>query len=66
LRPALEPGGEMSAPVPLRRAGGTTVWRVLLRSRWQPAVAHAATLAARMAARTHGLKVRVDVDPEEV
>ena len=66
LRPALEPGVEMSAPVPLRRAGGTTVWRVLLRSRWQPAVAHAATLAARMAARTHGLKVRVDVDPEEV
>src|SRR5215207_6641326 len=57
LRPALEPGVEMSAPVPLRRAGGTTVWRVLLRSRWQPADAHAATLAARMAARTHALKV---------
>ena len=66
LRPALEPGVEMSAPVPLRRAGGTTVWRVLLRARGRPAVARAATLAARMAARSHGLKVRVDVDPEEV
>ena len=66
LRPALEPGVEMSAPVPLRRTGGTTVWRVLLRSRGRPAVARAAALAARMAARTHGLKVRVEVDPEEV
>jgi primosomal protein N' (replication factor Y) len=66
LRPALEPGVEMSVPVPLRRAGGRTVWRVLLRSRERPAVARAATLAARMAARMHGLKVRVDVDPEEV
>ncbi|HEX2740102.1 MAG TPA: hypothetical protein VHM69_06620, partial [Rubrobacter sp.] len=66
VRPALEPGVEMSAPVPLRRTGGTTVWRVLLRSRGRPAVARAAALAARMAARTHGLKVRVEVDPEEV
>lgn len=66
LRPALEPGVEMSVPVPLRRTGGTTVWRVLLRSRGRPAVARAAALAARMAARTHGLKVRVEVDPEEV
>lgn len=66
LRPALEPGVEMSAPVPLRRTGGTTVWRVLLRSRGRPAVARAAAVVARMAARTHGLKVRVEVDPEEV
>jgi primosomal protein N' (replication factor Y) (superfamily II helicase) len=66
LRPALEPGVAMSAPVPLGRTGGTTVWRVLLRSRGRPAVARAATLAARMAARTHGIEVRVDVDPEEV
>ena len=66
LRPALEPGVEMSAPVPLRRTGGTTVWRVLVRSKRRPAVARAAALAARMAARTHGLKVRVEVDPEEV
>lgn len=66
LRPALEPGVEMSAPVPLRRAEGKTVWRILLRSLRRPAVVRAATLAARMAARTHGLKVRADVDPEEV
>jgi hypothetical protein len=65
LRPALEPGVvEMSAPVLL--AGGSPAWRVLLRSAARPAVARAATLAARLAAETHGLKARVDVDPEEV
>jgi hypothetical protein len=39
---------------------------VLLRAKWRPGVARAATLAARIAARTSGLEVRVDVDPEEV
>ncbi|HEY6690027.1 MAG TPA: hypothetical protein VI008_03195 [Rubrobacter sp.] len=66
LRPALEAGVEMSGPVLLGRTGETTAWRVLLRARRRPAVARAATLAARIAARTRGLEVRVDVDPEEV
>jgi primosomal protein N' (replication factor Y) (superfamily II helicase) len=66
LRPALEAGVEMSGPVPLGRTGEATAWRVLLRARRRPAVARAATLAARIAARTRGLEVRVDVDPEEV
>jgi primosomal protein N' (replication factor Y) len=66
LRPALEPGVEMSAPVLLAGAGGSPAWRVLLRSGVRSAVARAATLAARLAAETHGLKARVDVDPEEV
>jgi primosomal protein N' (replication factor Y) len=66
LRPALEPGLEMSAVVPFGRSGNAPVWRILLRSRERPAVARAATLAARLAAGTHGLKARVDVDPEEV
>jgi primosomal protein N' (replication factor Y) (superfamily II helicase) len=67
LRPVLEPGAvEMSAPVLLTGAGGSPAWRVLLRSADRPAVARAATLAARLAAETHGLKARVDVDPEEV
>ena len=66
LRPALEPGVEMSAVVPFGRSGSMSVWRVLLRSRERPAVARAATLAARLAAGTRGLKVRVEVDPEEV
>jgi hypothetical protein len=39
---------------------------VLLRARRRLVVARAATLAARIAARTRGLEVRVDVDPEEV
>ena len=66
LRPALENGVEMSGPVLLRRNGDTAAWRVLLRARRRPAVARAATLAARISARTRGLEVRVDVDPEEV
>lgn len=66
LRPALEPGVEMSAVVSVGRAGKTFLWRVLLRSNGLPAVARAAALAARLAAGTHGLKARVEVDPEEV
>ena len=66
LRPALEAGVEMSGPVLLRRNGEHNAWRVLLRARRRPAVARAATLAARISARTRGLEVRVDVDPEEV
>jgi primosomal protein N' (replication factor Y) len=66
LRPALGAGVEMSPPVPSRRPGEGTAWRVLLRSRGRSVVARAATLAARAAARTHGLTVRVEVDPEEV
>jgi primosomal protein N' (replication factor Y) len=66
LRPVLEQGVEMSAPVPLTRGGGSPTWRVLLRSPDRSPVARAGTLAARLAAKTHGLQVRVDVDPEEV
>jgi len=66
LRPALEAGVEMSGPVLLRRNGEDTAWRVLLRAKRRTAVARAASLAARISARTRGLEVRVDVDPEEV
>jgi primosomal protein N' (replication factor Y) (superfamily II helicase) len=66
LRPALEAGVEMLGPVLLGRTGETGAWRVLLKARSRPVVARAATLAARIAARTRGLEVRVDVDPEEV
>ncbi len=66
LRPALEPGVEMSPPVPMRSAGEGPAWRVLLRARGRSAVARTAAGAARAVARTHGLSVRVEVDPEEV
>jgi primosomal protein N' (replication factor Y) len=66
LRPALERGVEMSAVVPLGRAGGRPEWRILLRSPELKPVARAATLAGRLAAGSHGLKARVEVDPEEV
>jgi primosomal protein N' (replication factor Y) (superfamily II helicase) len=66
LRPELGPGVEISGPVSLARGAGTSRWKVLLRSGDRPAVARAATLAARLPSGTPGLKVRVDVDPEEV
>jgi primosomal protein N' (replication factor Y) (superfamily II helicase) len=66
LRPAVEPAVEMSGPVPLAHTGGHPRWRVLLRSGEGPVVARAATLAARLSAEIRELKVRVDVDPEEV
>ena len=66
LRPALGPEVEMSSPVPLGRFGERDTWRVLLRSRGRSAVARAAAGAARAAARTHGLTVRVELDLEEV
>jgi primosomal protein N' len=56
----------MSGPVLLSGKGEKSAWRVLLRAKRQAAVARAATLAARISARTHGLEVRIDVDPEEV
>ena len=66
LRPALEAGVEMWGPVLLGRTGERTTWQVLLRARERSVVARAATLAARIVARTRGLEVRIDVDPEEV
>jgi primosomal protein N' (replication factor Y) (superfamily II helicase) len=66
LRPAVEPAVEMLGPVPLAHTGGHLRWRVLLRSGERPVVARAATLAARLSAQIRELKVRVDVDPEEV
>jgi primosomal protein N' (replication factor Y) len=66
LRPALETGVEMSGPVLVSSKGEPEAWRVLLRGRKHSVVARAATLAARISARTRGLEVRVDVDPEEV
>jgi primosomal protein N' (replication factor Y) len=66
LRPVLERGVEMSDLVPLVRTGMSPAWRVLLRSEDRSVVARTATLAARLAAKTHGLLVHVEVDPEEV
>ena len=66
LRPALEAGVEMSDPVLLGLTDETTTWRVLLRAKRRAAVARAAIQAARIVARTRGLEVRVEVDPEEV
>lgn len=67
LRPALEPGVEMSGLASVGRAAtAAPAWRLLLRSSERPAVARAATAAARLAAGTGGLKALVEVDPEEV
>jgi primosomal protein N' (replication factor Y) (superfamily II helicase) len=66
LRPAIEKGVDISDPVPVGRAGEAPAWRLLLRSPERPAVARAATAAARLVAGTGGLRARVEVDPEEV
>ena len=69
IGPSLEPGVNMSDPIPSVRIGDAQVWRVLLRSPDQEAVARSGALAARVAAKTHGangLKMRVEIDPEEV
>lgn len=65
LRPRLEPGVEMiEAPVELANPGR---WRVLLRSRERLPVARSATLIARWAAGTRdGVRVGINVDPQEV
>lgn len=66
LRPKLPPTVWMSAPVPAG-SGRSSGWRVLLRAGERREVARAATMAARLGGRkANGLKVLVDVDPEEV
>lgn len=68
LRPALGTEVAMSGAVPFRGAGGPG-WRVMLRGRERAEVARAAGLAARLVSKgrgTRGLKLRVEIDPEEV
>lgn len=69
LRPALDSGVEMSGPVAAPGAGGSPAWRVLLRGDERAAVARAGARAARVSGGSGGsrsVRVRVDVDPEEV
>lgn len=69
LRPALEADVEMSGLVPLPSHGSSRAWRLLLRGRERAAVARAASLAAKLASEARGfgrLKVKVNIDPEEV
>lgn len=72
VRPALDSDVEMSEPVMAPGAGGSggsPVWRVLVRGARRAAVAQAAARAARIAGGPGGyrnLRVRVDVDPQEV
>ena len=69
LRPTLDSGVEMSELVVAPGVAGAPVWRVLIRGAERASVARAATRAARVAGGPGGarnLRVRVDVDPEEV
>ena len=65
---ALEPGVEASELTPFAAPGADPVWRLLLRAKDRSAVARAGTVAALQVAKLgkSGLRVRVDVDPEEV
>lgn len=70
LRPALEPGIELTGPSPVPGNAGAdveTCWRLLLRGRRRGKVAAVAALVARrVAGGRGGLRARVEVDPEEV
>jgi primosomal protein N' (replication factor Y) (superfamily II helicase) len=70
LRPALGSGVELLEPAPVSGNEERPVWRVLLRSRRRGALAEAAALVARLAAkdrgRKDGLKARINMEPEEV
>lgn len=68
LRPAIGPDVAVSGVVSFRGADGRC-WRVMLRGRDRREVARAANLAGRMASKDagmRGLKMRVEMDPEEV
>lgn len=68
LRPALGTEVAMSGVAPFRGADGFA-WRVMLRGRKREDVARAARVAARLASQGGGmrqLKMRVEIDPEEV
>lgn len=69
LRPALGGDVDMSEPVAVPGVGSSRVWRVLIRGVERADVARAGARAARLASGPGGsrnLRVRVDVDPEEV
>lgn len=66
VRSVLQPGVELWGPVPAPPADGPSAWRLLLRSREPAAAARAGRKAARRLARAGGIRVRVEVDPEEV
>jgi primosomal protein N' (replication factor Y) len=69
LRPALKDGIRVLDPVPYSRSEGQPVWRVLLRSPQRDALAESAAFVARLAAEDrgrNGLKVHINMDPEEV
>jgi primosomal protein N' len=61
---------ELLEPAPVSGNEERPVWRVLLRSRRRGALAEAAALVARLAAkdrgRKDGLKARINMEPEEV
>ena len=68
-KPALQNGVEILDPVPFLGEGSCPVWRVLLRSRKRGALAEVAALVAKETAesrgRSGGLKVWINMDPEE-
>ncbi len=67
LRSAMGQGVELLDPVPLAGDGERPTWRALLRSSKRGLLAEAAALVARLAAETRGgLKVHINMDPEEV
>ncbi|MGB3681254.1 MAG: hypothetical protein WA990_02085 [Rubrobacteraceae bacterium] len=66
LRPNLAPGVAVSDLVPVASADRASRWRVLLRAVDREAVTQAGAHAARLAHGNRKLKIRIEIDPEEV
>jgi primosomal protein N' (replication factor Y) len=58
-----DPGVDLLGPIPLENGSR---WQAILRARDRESVAAAARRAARGASRVRGVRVQVDIDPEEV
>ena len=66
LRPELDPEVSVSDLVPVVGSGESPAWKVLLRSRDREPAFRSGVLAIRAAQGDRRLKVRVEIDPEEV
>ena len=66
LRPDLDPAVTISEPVPVAGDGEASAWKVLLRSTDRDAVSQSVALVTGLARGGNGLKVRIEIDPEEV
>lgn len=66
LRLELEPEVAVSDPAPVAGNGESPTWKLLLRAKARESAFRSGALAIRVAQNDRRLKVRVEIDPEEV